>query len=123
MLTAPVARRYFTYQEDCSRRVVFRHIILNIVHAIKVLKIYSIFGHLSISQAMKQVVITDCYAISGELWDRLGSRLLMQNLINKKELSADIHGYVYSRVRNKRTPTLINFLTFFPGATALFRTS
>ena len=28
----------------------------------------------------------------------------------------------YSRVWNKRSPTLISFLTFFPGATALFRT-
>ena len=28
----------------------------------------------------------------------------------------------YSRVWNKHSPTLINFLTFFPGATALFRT-
>ena len=28
----------------------------------------------------------------------------------------------YSRVRSKRTPMLIIFFDFFPGATALFRT-
>ena len=31
--------------------------------------------------------------------------------------------FAYSRVRNKRSPTIINFLIFFPGATALFWTS
>ena len=34
-----------------------------------------------------------------------------------------IHTSFYSRVRNKRSPTIINFLIFFPGATALFWTS
>ena len=34
----------------------------------------------------------------------------------------DYNFMTYSRVWNKHSPTLINFLTFFPGATALFQT-
>jgi hypothetical protein len=43
--------------------------------------------------------------------------------IGLQELGKEpLHWLVYSRVRNKYTPMLINFLTFFPGATALFQT-
>ena len=49
---------------------------------------------------------------------------MLFSLIHKQNImEATLLDQMTQRVRTKRTPTLINFLTLFPGATALFWTS